>query len=776
MITVSLMKRLTIAVAVLLGSACVTWAAAPAPLTTLRAIHALSNAEASQKPQVEFEATVTYFRGYERTLFVQDDGVGIVVTIPPDARLAPGDRVLVRGKTQGSFRPIILGSSVTLLHHGSVPKPVPAAFGELIRGQRDCVLVTIRATVRSANLLLSSQAPVRAAYLQMLTDGGYVDATVDTSDPAALKNLLDADVEVTGVAGGKFDNKMQQTGILLHVSSLADVKIVQRSGSDPWSLAVTPMDQILSSFYVKNLTQRVRVHGTITYYQPGAAVVLQNGDRSLWVSTRTSDPLQIGNAADATGFPDVHDGFLILTDSQVQDSRIPSPITPQPVTWRQIAQSKNLAQGHHNDLVSIEGEVVSEVREATQDEYVLVSDDNLFSAVYRHPNMPDGTPLPPMRQVPVGARARVTGICIPSSSDPLAGQVAFDMLLRSFDDIVVVASPSPLNVANLILLVGVLLVIVLVVGARGWAIEHKVRRQNAALAQIERRRSSILEDINGSSPLAEILEKITELVSAMLHGAPCWCEIVDGALLGQCPQNFNAMRVEKCDIPARTGSAMGAFYAALDPLTKPSANEPEALSMAAGLAALAIETRRLYSDLRRRSEFDLLTDIHNRFSLDKRLDALIEEARQNAGIFGLIYIDLDRFKDVNDIYGHQVGDLYLQQVALRMKRQLRSHDTLARIGGDEFAVLVPVIRNRAEAQEIVHRIEHSFDGPFAVQGHILHGSASVGLAIYPEDGATKDSLMSTSDADMYLRKHARQQDEAKLDEQLSPGITAERGQ
>ncbi len=770
------MKRLTIAVAVLLGSACVTWAAAPAPLTTLRAIHALSNAEASQKPQVEFEATVTYFRGYERTLFVQDDGVGIVVTIPPDARLAPGDRVLVRGKTQGSFRPIILGSSVTLLHHGSVPKPVPAAFGELIRGQRDCVLVTIRATVRSANLLLSSQAPVRAAYLQMLTDGGYVDATVDTSDPAALKNLLDADVEITGVAGGKFDNKMQQTGILLHVSSLADVKIVQRSGSDPWSLAVTPMDQILSSFYVKNLTQRVRVHGTITYYQPGAAVVLQNGDRSLWVSTRTSDPLQIGDAADATGFPDVHDGFLILTDSQVQDSRIPSPITPQPVTWRQIAQSKNLAQGHHNDLVSIEGEVVSEVREATQDEYVLVSDGNLFSAVYRHPNMPDGTPLPPMGQIPVGARARVTGICIPSSSDPLAGQVAFDMLLRSFDDIVVVASPSPLNVANLILLVGVLLVIVLVVGARGWAIEHKVRRQNAALAQIERRRSSILEDINGSSPLAEILEKITELVTAMLHGAPCWCEIVDGALLGQCPQNFNAMRVEKCDIPARTGSAMGAFYAALDPLTKPSANEPEALSMAAGLAALAIETRRLYSDLRRRSEFDLLTDIHNRFSLDKRLDALIEEARQNAGIFGLIYIDLDRFKDVNDIYGHQVGDLYLQQVALRMKRQLRSHDTLARIGGDEFAVLVPVIRNRAEAQEIVHRIEHSFDGPFAVQGHILHGSASVGLAIYPEDGATKDSLMSTSDADMYMRKHARRQDEAKLDEQLSSGLTPERGQ
>ena len=89
----------------------------------------------------------------------------------------------------------------------------------------------------------------------------------------------------------------------------------------------------------------------------------------------------------------------------------------------------------------------------------------------------------------------------------------------------------------------------------------------------------------------------------------------------------------------------------------------EALAMGAGLATLAIETRRLYSDLIHRSEFDLLTDIQNRFSLEKQLDSLIEEARLTAGIFGLIYIDLDDFKLVNDRYGHHVGDLYLQEAA-----------------------------------------------------------------------------------------------------------------
>ena len=139
------------------------------------------------------------------------------------------------------------------------------------------------------------------------------------------------------------------------------------------------------------------------------------------------------------------------------------------------------------------------------------------------------------------------------------------------------------------------------------------------------------------------------------------------------------------------------------------------------------------------------------------MEALIEEARQKAGIFGLIYIDLDEFKQVNDLYGHQVGDLYLQEVALRVKRQLRNVDMLARLGGDEFAVLVPVVRNRAAAEEIAQRLERSFDEPFAIEGFVLHGSASVGVALYPQDAVTKDSLLSFADAAMYVAKNTKRQ-------------------
>lgn len=744
----SAMKRYIPAFAIIFVLASTAWAAAPATLTTLAAVHALSNTEASQNLPVAFEATVTFSRRFEKTLFVQDGDAAIYVQPVAEVDLVPGDRVLVRGTTQPSFRPYIKSAIIVLLHHGALLKPTPANFDELIQAKYDCRLVTVHGAIRAADLELNSN--LLTTRLQIATDGGYVDATVNSKDPTPLKGLLDAEVEITGISAGLFDGKMQQTGILLHVSSLADVKILKRANASPWSLPVTPMNEILTGYHVSNLTRRVRISGTITYYQPGSAAVLQDGTRSMWVMTRTISPLRIGDLADATGIPDVHDGFLALTRGEIQDSQVLAPIEPRPANWKQLASSSNIF-----DLVSIEGQVVMAIREAAQDEYFLMSDGHLFSAIYRHPDLANA--LQPMKQIPLGSKVRVAGICVLEGSNPFARDVPFNILLRSPDDIVVLVRPSLLTVRNLIIVVFVLLLTVVAVGARSWSIERKARRQTAALAYIEQRRSRILEDINGSRPLAEIIEEITELVSFKLHGAPCWCQIADGALLGNRPPKLTALRGVHHEIPARSGPPLGDLSAAFDPLTKPITIESEALSTGAALAALAIETRRLYSDLRRRSEFDLLTDIHNRFSMDKQLDALIEEARIKASIFGLIYIDLDEFKQVNDVYGHKVGDLYLQEVALRMKRQLRGGDMLARLGGDEFAVLVPLVHNRAEAQEIAERLERSFDEPFAFEGYFLHGSASVGLALYPEDGATKDSLLSAADAAMYVEKNIKKE-------------------
>jgi diguanylate cyclase (GGDEF)-like protein len=757
------MKRSIPAFAALLGWALAAWAASPSPLTDLRAIAALGNTEASHHPPVAFEATVTYFPGYESLLFVQDGDAAVFVLAPTDVRLVAGDRVLVRGTMRESFRPIVIPDSVTVLRHGTLPKAMPATFDELIRSMYDCRLVTVRAVIRTADLRVSSYA--RTTYMQMATDGGYIDATVDSDDEKALKGLLDAEVEVTGIAGGKFDGKMQLTGVLLHVPTLADVKILKRAGASPWSLPVTPMDKILSAYHVQEQMQRVRVHGTITYFQPDSSAVLQDGAKSLWIGTPVHSPLQIGDLADATGFPDTRNGSLILSHGEIQDSHVQAPITPQAATWRQLAfWSANSPDGHLYDLVSIEGQVVTEVREASQDEYVLIADGKVFSAIFRHEEEGDQLQLPPMKKVSVGSKIRVTGICMIDATNPFntTKEAPFSILLRSFNDITVVDQPSLINTRNLLLALGVLLIVVFVVIARGWALERKVRRQTAMMsarteaeAELERQRSRILEDINESRPLAEILVQIAAMVSSALKGAPCWCEVADGERLGDCPEEQQSLRIVRATIDARVGPALGALFAGLDPKTPPIDREIVALHNGARLATLAIETRRLYADLRRRSEYDLLTDIPNRFAIEKFIELQIEEARQSGRILALIYIDLDKFKLVNDTYGHHVGDLYLQEAALRMSHQLLGRDMLARLGGDEFGALVSLHHGVNDLDKIVARLEHCFDRPFAVGGYLLNGSASFGTALYPQDGATKDSLLSAADAAMYAAKNRK---------------------
>ena len=750
------MKRLATVLALALGCISALWGEARATLTSLRDIHALTNADARHAIPVLFQATVTYYRGYEKVLFVQDGDAAIFVLPNVDGKLTPGDRVLVHGKTQESFRPLIVADDITVLHHGQLPKPVPAAFDEMIRAQLDCRYVTVRAVVRAADAVLSPAAPIPNISLQLIMDGGHIEAMVDGDNEGALRDLLGTEVEVTGAESGEFDNKMQQTAVSIHVSTLANVKVLKRVTASPWSLPVTPMDQILSTYHVQDLTQMIRVHGTITYYQPGTAVVLQDGDKSLWVATHTHAPLGIGDVADATGFPDSRDFVMTLTDGEVQDSRVKAPITPLKSTWPQLALwDANKPTGHLFDLVSLEGKVVTEVREAAQDEYVVSANGQLFTAVYRHPSPPN--PVQLMLRVPLGSKVSVTGICIIVDANRFnkGRDVPFDILLRTFDDIEVVAAPSFLTIRNLMILVGLLFAVVVVLLLRGWIIERKVRRQTSALAHLESRRRRILEDINASRPLTEIIGQITDLVSFELKGAPCWCQIADGPKLGGYSSEERDLRIIRMQIPGRSGPPLGTLFVGFSPLNEPSLDESDALPIGVGLATLAIETRRIYSDLTHRSEFDLLTDIHNRFSLERYLDTRIDWARLNAGMFGLVFVDLNDFKQVNDTYGHCLGDRYLQQSALRMKRQLRSSDMLARLGGDEFAVLVGVVRNRADVEEIALRLERCFDEPYVFEGITLQGSASMGIALYPEDAESKDGLLSTADAAMYAAKHAR---------------------
>ena len=177
--------------------------------------------------------------------------------------------------------------------------------------------------------------------------------------------------------------------------------------------------------------------------------------------------------------------------------------------------------------------------------------------------------------------------------------------------------------------------------------------------------------------------------------------------------------------------------------------------MGAHLAILAIESRRLYADLVQRSEMDQLTGAHNRFSLEKHLDAMIASAKFENTRFGVVYLDLDGFKQVNDVFGHRVGDLYLEQVAARLQSRLRAHDILARVGGDEFAALISDVNTGTEINEVIDRLKASLDEPLLIESRTLQAAASFGFAIFPEDGSAINSLLAAADSVMYAAKNIK---------------------
>ncbi len=149
---------------------------------------------------------------------------------------------------------------------------------------------------------------------------------------------------------------------------------------------------------------------------------------------------------------------------------------------------------------------------------------------------------------------------------------------------------------------------------------------------------------------------------------------------------------------------------------------------------------------------DPLTGLPNRMLLDDRIDRALEQAQREGTAFAALVVDLDGFKTVNDVRGHEAGDTVLRGIARRLSTVVRASDTVARVGGDEFVVLSPRTRTEAEAAILADRIGVALRRPYAVDGVPVEIDASIGWALYPRDGDTAESLLGHADGDMYASK------------------------
>ncbi|MEG4572167.1 CHASE2 domain-containing protein [Microcoleus sp. N3A4] len=158
------------------------------------------------------------------------------------------------------------------------------------------------------------------------------------------------------------------------------------------------------------------------------------------------------------------------------------------------------------------------------------------------------------------------------------------------------------------------------------------------------------------------------------------------------------------------------------------------------------------AELSHQADHDALTGLANRKMFYECLDQSLEKASSNQELVALLFLDLDGFKSINDTLGHNVGDLLLKTVASRLKKSLRGSDTISRLGGDEFTVILPAIPGREEAAKVAEKICDAIMQPFFLEEHTVSVTTSIGISLYPIDGQDPEILVKNADAAMYRAK------------------------
>lgn len=254
-------------------------------------------------------------------------------------------------------------------------------------------------------------------------------------------------------------------------------------------------------------------------------------------------------------------------------------------------------------------------------------------------------------------------------------------------------------------------------------------------------RGYTVEEVMQQSPEELMTPESSERAfSSLANSIECW----------HAGERGDTRKVTEIDQPHKDGHIVST-----EVVTTLHANQEGQLTSIIGISRDISERKKAEEVIRNLAFYDSLTKLPNRRLLLDRLEQAITQAKRNESRLALMFIDLDKFKPVNDQYGHEAGDWLLKAAAQRMETCLRESDTAARIGGDEFIVLLPEIRRNRDAIAVAEKIRDVLNQPFEMsEGKELNISACIGIAIYPEHGLTEKQLIKNGDTAMYQAKES----------------------
>ncbi len=668
-------------------------------LTTAASIRRLSGDQASAALPVQLTGVVTYSDKQWRQMFVQDSTGGIYVKYSGStAPIEQGQRIALIGITNpGGYAPVVVAPKIRILGKTELPKPIRVTAADASSGILDSQFVEIEGVVHPMKI---GEEPGHLTF-ELYSPFGQIHVYTgpDFLDAQNAQRLVDANVRLRGVLGTVFNSRRQLVGYQLSVSTSADVDLLGMPNADPFLGATIPIGSLLQFSSNASFNHRVKVQGSVIMVGKGFLYV-QDGSGGMEAVGETNG-LRLADFVELVGYASPLGGYSpMFSDATVRVVRHNAAVNPRLVTTETMSQGQLDSQ-----LMTIEGRLLSVVNSVNGKNLVLQSGGMTFNAEL---GVANSASL--LHQLEEGSVLRLTGVCsIQLDPNKLyrvldSDLLGFKLLLRSPDDVSVLRPASWWKLQRILATLGILSVLVL--AAFGWVtmLQRRVRSQSDALRKAKEKADAIR---NLSRAMREVTVREDFTARATVFG---------NDEIAQLGVGFNKMlsELEKRD-----------------------------------LAKLAAEQK--LHDL---AVTDELTGLPNRRLLADRLSQTLAAAQRGRYMAAVLYIDLDGFKLVNDSLGHTVGDVLLGQVAQRLRSRIRQSDTLARIGGDEFTVILAKLPAREEAGRVAQTLLDVLTKHFVIENHEITIGASIGISLFPDNAANGTDLLQHADSAMYAAKRS----------------------
>jgi len=730
------------------------------PLQSVQEVHSMSIAEARKSHAVELQGLVTYSDPEWGLLFVRDRTGSIYINVHGvNKAFPPGSSVIVDGVTSaGDVEPDVVQPKIQIIGHGPLPTPEPKTVAELDTGRSDSSWVVTEGVLRPCDKTWQ-----RVCF--RIFDGRELAwVIVPHPDNPDAQRLIGATVKVIGVAGSHMDAQNKRVGAQVFVNSLDDIKVEKPAMQDSFSSTPTPIGNLRAPEADLRFSQQIHVRGTVTWESPGQFFI-QDSTGALSIETEDTVDVRAGSTVDVVGFPSHGDlAALQLSDSMVKVAAIQSSkknVPPLDLTAEEVL--KRFLNGRR---VRLKAHLISQ--SASPTEYVFLLDDGQqrFSAKLLRNNA--------AREV-VGlasdSNLELTGVAMIRSATPQWPE-SLQLLVDSPADMVVLGGNNWLTLKRGLSILGGMGVCILAPLIWVKQLRLTVRKQTTTI------RLRLENEL-------QLETKYQRLIERNLAAVFCWR--ADGVIF-----DFNLAFVKMLGFRTREEFAGRSYW---DFEVDPCEQEQLRLALSDGAVSnrdtslrrddgvpvqllmnitpvdtpegtvyetTAIDVSQLrhnQAELQKAKDAavyeslnDALTGLHNRRFMSDGLNSILASAKRDKSMIGVIYLDLDGFKAVNDSLGHSIGDSLLVQVAKCLRSRVRATDLLARLGGDEFLVVLCGLNGKEEAAKVAADLLETISNPLSVEGHDITISASIGISIFLNSAIGGEELMRQADSAMYAAK------------------------